>query len=98
MQDAQEAGATVVQDEVSAAKLRELKERYGNHISFYGGISSQQFLPFASASKVYDEACRVRDILGNNGGYILAPTNYITADVPVGNMLALVKAAKGESF
>ena len=76
----------------------DLKEKYGNHIFFYGGISTQQFLPFTKASEVYDEASRVREILSNFGGYIMAPTNAITSDIPVENMLAMVKAAKGKSF
>jgi uroporphyrinogen decarboxylase len=76
--------------------LQETKREYGKHIAFYGGISTQQFLPFASADEVYERACRVRDTLGGaGGGYILAPTHALTDDIPVVNMLAMVRAAKG---
>ena len=78
--------------------LRKMKQEYGKDITFYGGVSTQQFLPFATPLEVYDKASEVRDILGPDEGYILAPTHAITPDIPVDNVMAMLKAAKGEAF
>lgn len=76
--------------------LQTMKREYGADITFYGGISTQQFLPFATPQEVYEETARVAELLGKNGGYILAPTHAITDDIPVENMMAMLAVAKGE--
>jgi len=73
--------------------LEALKREYGRHLTFYGGISTQQFLPYASPAEVRDLARRVRKIMGRDGGYILAPTHAVTDDIPVENVLAIVEVA-----
>lgn len=74
--------------------LKKLKREFGAHMSFYGAISTQQFLPFATAAQVKDECLRVMDILAEDGGYILSPTHSITPDIPIENALAIIEAAK----
>ena len=74
--------------------LKEMKRQYGKDITFYGGISTQQFLPFATVEEVKVKTRQVRDILGENGGYIISPTHAVTADIPVENVMAMVEAAK----
>ena len=78
--------------------IKQLKNEYGKDLTFYGGISTQQLLPYASEREVYDETSRVRDILGENGGYILSPTHAITPDTPLENLWAMIKVAKGSQF
>lgn len=56
-------------------------------MTFYGGISTQQFLPFATAEKVAEQTKSVLDIMMKNGGYILSPTHAVTPDIPVDNIL-----------
>ena len=75
--------------------LAEMKREYGKHITFYGGISTQQFLPYATPDEVLSEARRVRNVLGNNGGYVLSGTHALTPDIPVENMMAMIQAAEG---
>ncbi len=74
--------------------LKKLKKEYGRHITFYGGISTQQFLPYASPDEVKDHAKAVKRIMGKSGGYIFAPTHSVTDDVPVENVLAMVDVAR----
>ena len=74
--------------------LKELKREYGRDITFYGGISTQQFLPFAGASEVRDMTLRVLDIMAKDGGYILSPTHAVTPDIPPENILAMIEASK----
>lgn len=71
--------------------LKELKREYGKDITFYGGISTQQFLPYASAGEVRDMTARTLDILFRDGGYILSPTHAVTPDIPPENILALLE-------
>ena len=78
--------------------LKKLKREYGNDLTFYGAVSTQQFLPYATPAQVYDKTCEVIDIMAKNGGYILSPSHGVTPDIPPENLLAMVKAAKGVSL
>ena len=66
-----------------------LKRTYGDRLTFHGGIDIQQLLPKGSPRQIIDEAKRATRILGENGGYILAPAHHIQADTPLENILAL---------
>jgi uroporphyrinogen decarboxylase len=66
-----------------------LKHEFGDRLSFHGGIDIQRVLPFGTSEEVKLEAVKVMRILGQGGGYILAPTHYILPDVPPENILAL---------
>jgi len=74
--------------------LAQLKREFGSDLCFYGGISNQQFLPYATPDEVKEHCLRVLDIMARGGGYILSPTHSITPDIPAENALAIVKAAK----
>ena len=73
--------------------LKRLKQEYGRDITFYGGISNQQFLPYASVSEVKEHCMRVLEIMAKDGGYILSPTHNITPDIPIENAFAIIEAA-----
>ena len=66
-----------------------LKSEFGDHLCFHGGIDMQQLLPQGSPEEVRAGAKRYEDILGQNGGYILAPAHLFQPDVPPENVLAL---------
>ncbi|MEI6503492.1 MAG: uroporphyrinogen decarboxylase family protein, partial [Armatimonadota bacterium] len=74
--------------------LQHLKRSYGDRLAFWGGISAQQTLPYGTPEEVRAEARRVRDLLGEGGGYILSASQSIQDDVPVENMLALLEVAR----
>jgi len=74
--------------------LNRLKSHYGDKLAFWGGISTQQVLPFGTPDEVREEVRRVRKLMSENGGYILAPAQQIQGDVPAENIVALVEAAK----
>ena len=71
-----------------------LKEQYGDHISFHGGIDVQQVLPSATVSEVRQEVARRIYDLGRRGGYILAPCHNINVDIPVENVIVAFEAAR----
>lgn len=78
-----------VQPYVAEMDHARLKRQFGKQLSFHGGIDLQRVLPFGSPEEVYQEAVKTMHALGPGGGYILAPTHYLTPDVPPENVLAL---------
>jgi uroporphyrinogen decarboxylase len=74
--------------------VERLKTRFGENLTFWGGISTQRILPFGTPEEVKEEARRVRDIMSEGGGYILAPGQEIQGDVPAENILALLGVAR----
>lgn len=74
--------------------LAALAKRFGHRISFWGGIGTQSVMPFGTPREVAAEVIRVRDILGPNGGFLVAPTHILEPDVPWNNVLAFIEASK----
>ncbi len=71
-----------------------LKREYGRDLTFWGGVSTQRTLPHGTPGDVRAE---IRDrirVLGKGGGYILAPSHELQADVPLANMLAFLDEAR----
>ena len=71
-----------------------IKATYGDRLAFWGGIGTQQVLPFGTASEVRAEARRFKAMMRQGGGYIFAPAQDIQADVPVENVRALLEVAR----
>jgi uroporphyrinogen decarboxylase len=71
-----------------------LKNKYGAKISYYGGISTQDTLPFGSADEVRAETRNVIELMSVNGGYITAPSQEIQTDVSYENLCALIDTAR----
>jgi len=74
--------------------IADLKRKFGNKLTFWGGISTQQTLPFGKPDEVRTEARRVRDLMSAGGGYIFSPAQSIQSDVPPENVLALLEVAR----
>ncbi len=71
-----------------------LKREFGKHITFWGGIGTQDLLPFGTSEEVKKMAGDVIETLGRGGGMIIAPDQEIMADVSVDNLKALVEIIK----
>jgi len=73
----------------------ELKRKYGDRLSFWGGgCDTQRVLPFGSPQDVRDEVKkRIRD-LAPGGGFVFNPVHNIQPGVPPENVLALYRAAR----
>ena len=67
----------------------QLKAQFGDRLCFHGGIDMQQILPKGSPAEVRAEAKRYQEILGNGGGYILAPAHLFQPGVPPENIMAM---------
>jgi uroporphyrinogen decarboxylase len=66
-----------------------LKTKYGERLSFHGGIDMQKLLPFGTPEQVQAEARRYSEVLGRGGGYLLGPAHLFQPDVPPENVLAV---------
>jgi uroporphyrinogen decarboxylase len=71
-----------------------IKAEFGDALTFWGGISTQQTLPLGTPDDVRREVREVAALLGNGGGYILSPAQAIQDDVPLENCLALIEEAQ----
>jgi uroporphyrinogen decarboxylase len=71
-----------------------LKSEYGNDLVFFGGICEQDLLPNGNPQQIKDEIKRRVSILGNGGGYIVAPAHHIQDDTPVENTMAIFEAVR----
>jgi len=72
----------------------EIKKSFGEKLAFWGGISTQQTLPYGSAKQVSHEAERIILAMSENGGYIAAPSQEVQDDVPYENIKALIDVLK----
>ena len=68
--------------------------RFTGRLVFYGGISTQQTLPYGTPDAVHAEVQRRLALFKDSGGYILAPAHAIQHDVPLENVLALLDAVR----
>ena len=76
------------------ANLEELKSRYGKDLVFCGAVDTQHILPQGTPEEVRQEMKRVINILGRDGGYMVASVHTIMHEVPPENILAMVDAVE----
>ena len=74
----------------------EAKRRYGDRLSFYGGISTQRTLPYGSTGDVKEEVRRLLDRIGKNGGYIAAPAHDVPRDAKPENIAAMIDTLQSQ--
>jgi uroporphyrinogen decarboxylase len=71
-----------------------LKSEFGKDLILFGGIDIQQLLPSGSPAEIKDDVRRKIDVLGKDGGYIIAPAHNLQDDTPVENILAFFEAVR----
>lgn len=76
----------------------DIKCRFGDRVCLHGTISCQQTLPYGNPEDVEAEVRQRIDCCGKDGGLILSPSNTITPDVSLENILALYLTAENSSL
>ena len=71
--------------------IKKVKEEYGGKLAFWGGISTQQMLPFETPEGVKEKTAEIIRIMKKGGGYIAAPTHALPADIPAENVVAMLE-------
>ena len=74
----------------------EMKQTFGDQLSFYGGISTQRTLPFGSVQETRDEVNKLLDVVGKNGGYIASPAHAIPGDAKPENIAAMIEVLQNQ--
>ena len=81
-----------LQPRAANMNLRELKNEFGRHLSFQGGLDIQQTLPRGTPADVKHEVQDRLDAAKTGGGYILCTAHNLQADTPMENIIALFEA------
>jgi len=72
-----------------------LLDQYRRRLTFHGGLSTQQTLPYGSVDDVRAEVQRLMDA-GRPGNYILSPAHAVEGDVALENMLAFIEMVQAQ--
>lgn len=90
-------GINPVQVSAVGMEPRGLKDDFGNHLVFWGGIDTHHVLPRGTPDDVAEDVRgRISD-LGRGGGYVLASVHHFMADVPPQNIVAMFDTAREAS-
>ena len=96
MEDLIDAGIDILNPvQVTATNMDpvDLKKKYGDRITFWGGVDTQHLLPYGTPQEVADGVKRLIDVLAPGGGFILAAVHNIRPEVPPENLVALFDTA-----
>ncbi len=84
-----------VQINASGMDPRKLKKAYGDKIVFWGGgVDTQGAFAFGSPAEVKEQVKTQCSILNENGGFVFNTVHNIQANVPFGNVVAMLDALK----
>lgn len=72
---------------------KQLKRNFGKDLVFWGGLDIQKLLPFGTPSEIRNGVKELMEVLGEDGGYVFAPSHNIQPTVPVENIKAMFEAA-----
>ena len=87
-----------IQPRTTNMEPQKLKDAYGERLTFWGGVDTQQLLPHGTPAEVWDTTRNLISVLGRNGGYILSAAHCIQEDVPWENVLAMYRAGIGQGI
>lgn len=92
--DLVETGVNVIHplEPLPATDLAAVKAQFGGKVSFLGGIDISHAMP-STQQAVEADVERCLRLLAPGGGYILAPSNHLQADVPAENVITLFETA-----
>jgi uroporphyrinogen-III decarboxylase len=72
-----------------------LKKKYGSRIVFWGGgVDTQGAFAFGTPQQVKDQVRRQISILNKDGGFVFNTIHNIQANVPFGNVVAMLETLK----
>lgn len=68
--------------------IAEIKNTYGDRLSFWGGIGTQTTLPFGTPKEVRARVRELYELFKAEGGIVICPTHTIEPEVPWDNLEA----------
>ena len=79
----------VVQTSAKDMELEKIHKKFGKSICLHGGIDVQKLLIKGKPEDIKREVEKVKDLWGNRGGMIMAPSHEILPETPIENILAI---------
>lgn len=87
-----DAGVKVLDPIQTSAKnmdIHELKEKFGDKLTFHGAIDTQKILPNSSPEEITEIVKETLSVLGKNGGFFFSPSHRIQQDTPLETIVAM---------
>ena len=81
-----------LQESAADMEHAKIKEEYGDKLTFMCGLDTQTFLRDATPEETYQAMCQELDLMNKGQGYIGAVSHTIQHDLPVPNIMAIIKA------
>jgi uroporphyrinogen-III decarboxylase len=84
-----------VQCSASCMAPEELKQEFGDQVTFWGGgVDTQKTLPFGTVEDVRNEVRSRLKIFGKGGGYVFNSIHNVQARVPIENVRAMYETVR----
>ncbi len=80
-----------VQSEARGMNPYELKDRFGDQLTFWGGLGSQSIIPFGTPEALREEIHKLAAYMRRGGGYILACAKDLQPETPTENAAAVLE-------
>lgn len=71
-----------------------IKKKYGDKLSFKGGLDTQQLLPHGTPLQVREGVKVLLKAYAPGGGYVFMPAHMLYPDVPTENIWAMIEALR----
>jgi uroporphyrinogen decarboxylase len=91
-----EAGLDILEPVQPCMDIHQLKNDFGKDLVFWGGIDTQELLPFGTPEEIKAHVTETIKTLGKGGGHIIGPSQEVMRDVPLENIIVLVKTIIAE--
>ena len=77
--------------------LKMIYSKYNDRLSFWGGIGVQSVMPHGTPDEVRAKVKETNELLGKEGGFLLAPAHILDPAINWENIVAFIDAAKEKS-
>jgi hypothetical protein len=82
-----------VQCSATGMDAKNLKDKFGDRIVFWGGgVDTQNLLPFGTPNEIRKQVLERCEIFSENGGYVFNAIHNVQANIPVENIIAMIDA------
>jgi len=83
-----------VQPNVPGHDPQELKDHFGDRLSFWGAIDQQYLLPNGAPEEIEADVAEKIKVLGQGGGYMISPAHIVQADTSPENLQVFIDAVR----
>ena len=80
-----------VQPEACGMNPYQLKDRFGDQLTFWGGLGSQSIIPFGTPEELRAEIRKLAGYMRKGGGYILSHAKALQPETPTANAAAILE-------